>query len=158
MKINPQSIQKVNPKCGFASGRQPPTRVQVRGQPGLKSHAWCQTSTQPSPFTKPLWFKSIFCLAGSMGSYGDTLLQCAWCWAWGRCCQDGLLHGAWLLTDIDCLGVLCEFCFELEEPQWRPNNRQRCEQYMIHGRVLPPHVRIPEAARMLALCLASHDP
>ena len=93
-----------------------------------------------------------------MGSYGDRWLQCAWCWAWGRCCHDDFLQGAWPLTDIDGIGVLCDFCFELEEPPWRPNNRQRCEQYMVFGRVLPLHVRIPEVARILALFLASNEP
>ena len=85
-------------------------------------------------FHKSFWLKSTVCLVSSMGSYGDRWLQCAWCWAWGRCCHDDFLQGAWPLTDIDGIGVLCDFCFELEEPPWRPNNRQRCEQYMVFGR------------------------
>ena len=107
----------------------------------------------------PTVYRQSFAVPNTMGSSGDTWLQCTWCWRWGRCVgHDSLLHGAWPLIDIDAIGLLCEFCDELDEPPWQPNNRQRYEQHMLLGCVLPPAVRIVEVARMLALCLAPNTP
>ena len=39
---------------------------------------------------------------------------------------DEYLGGAEPLTDIDGVGLLCDRCYDLEEPPWYPNNRQRC--------------------------------
>ena len=62
----------------------------------------------------------------AMGSYGDTWLQCTWCGWWGKCMSDMPDHLQ--LTDIDSIPpmLLCNRCFDLEEPPWWPNNRQRC--------------------------------
>ena len=72
-----------------------------------------------------------------MGSYGDRWLACEWCWKWGKCLADEHLGGAMPLTDIDGLGVLCYACMVLEEPPWRPNNRQRCATWLERMRLLP---------------------
>ena len=48
------------------------------------------------------------------------------------------VNGALPLTDVDAVGgVLCDWCLELEEPPWWPNNRQRCAQWLCVGKVLP---------------------
>ena len=43
------------------------------------------------------------------------------------------------LTDIDDLGYLCDACFDLAEPPWYPNARQRCAQSLEH--VMPQSLR-----------------
>ena len=111
--------------------------------------AWRCLPSQPP---KPLCVKPIVCLASNMGSYGPVWLQCEWCWTWGKCCQWGRLF------DVDGIGPICDVCIHLDEPPWRPNNRQRWEQHLLVGKVLPPSVRLPEIARILALCLAANTP
>ena len=76
----------------------------------------------------------------NMGSYGDRWLRCKWCWQWGKCLHDDFLNGALPLTDVDAVGdVLCDWCLDLEEPPWWPNNRQRCAMWLGEGKVRPSY-------------------
>ena len=47
--------------------------------------------------------------------------------------------GVLSLTNIDGVGYLCDACYELEEPPWMPNARQRC--------VLSLHNIMPQSLR-----------
>ena len=85
-------------------------------------------------------------------------LQCSWCWTWGKHINDDNIQGAWPLYTMDGIGVMCGWCYYLEEPAWRPNNRKRFMQYLLLGRVLPPKIRMPEVAHAMAVFLAKNMP
>ena len=91
--------------------------------------------------------------------------QCGWCWSWGIChftCSKYVD-----LRDTDFLelalwewrgfGLLCDGCSLLPEPPWRPNNRQRCQQYLRI--MLPRNLRDNTiVTRMIAVFLARNVP
>ena len=95
-----------------------------------------------------------------MGSYGDEWLRCAWCWRWGKCLLDEFLDGAEPLIDIDMVGTLCERCFELEEPPWRPNNRQRYARRIraLWLRRVLGNREVGEVSLLIASYLAANEP
>ena len=74
---------------------------------------------------------------------------------------DEFLDGADPLTDIDGVGLLCDRCFDLEEPPWWPNNRQRCAMWLHHTRLIPALLRNSlneDAAVLMAAYLAANVP
>ena len=68
------------------------------------------------------------------------------------------VNGAESLTDIDGVGVLCTHCFELSEPPWRPNNRQRCAKWFTSGNALPHALRMQTVAKVVSEYLAGNVP
>ena len=93
--------------------------------------------------------------------YDDKWRRCHWCWKWGMCLwphpltpahthdvevwppvlPDGVLQLTRYTPSgcIDCVGYLCDTCYDLEEPPWYPNARQRCAQSSEH--IMPHSLR-----------------
>ena len=47
--------------------------------------------------------------------------------------------GVLSLIGVDGVGYLCDACYDLAEPPWYPNARQRCAQSLEH--VMPQSLR-----------------
>jgi hypothetical protein len=92
------------------------------------------------------------------GFYEDKWCQCHWCWKWGMSLWPPVLPAGVLpLTDIDGLGYLCDACYDLAEPPWYPNARQRCAQSLEH--VMPQSLRGSHAVlATLSAFLVWNDP
>jgi len=74
------------------------------------------------------------------GFYEDKWCKCDWCSKWGMSLWPPVLPaGVLSLIDIDGLGYLCDACYDLAEPPWYPNARQRCAQSL--ERVMPESLR-----------------
>ena len=67
-----------------------------------------------------------------MGSFdNDAWYSCDWCGWFGYFGPD--VPDKYVLYDVDgCPGyVLCLRCIDLEEPPWRPNNRDRWHEWLM---------------------------
>ena len=57
---------------------------------------------------------------------------CDWCGWWGYFGPG--VPAKYELRDVNRCGelfVLCLRCFKLDEPPWRPNNRDRCHEWVV---------------------------
>ena len=87
----------------------------------------------------------------------DVWKNCDWCGWWGYfSCE--VIPEKYVLLDCDFRhmnGIICLRCFELKEPPWRPNNRDRCAAHLdiSLGQVLNEVV-----LRTVAEFLAANEP
>ena len=84
--------------------------------------------------------------------------SCDWC-GWYGLFSCEVIPEKYVLLDCDFLamkGIICLRCFELGEPPWRPNNRDRCaaDLDLSLGQVL----NAVSVLRTVAEFLAANEP
>ena len=84
--------------------------------------------------------------------------QCDWCGWYGYFTSEVIPENN-VLLDCDFLamkGIICLRCFELGEPPWRPNNRDRCAAYLDLS--LGQALKAVSVLRTVAEFLAANEP
>ena len=102
-------------------------------------------------FRSALLASNRFVASGSMGSVDPhKWYQCDWCEWWGKCSWDVPDRDALINFDsCDGLCFICLRCHELDEPPWRPNNRDR---YYMSMQRLGFFKELPHTARRDIAC------